>query len=102
MPRRLLVLIGLALVSACAGGPAAASAETPARVVTDIDYNQDEFGPTLKSLNSLDLYVPAIPDGARVGPRPLVVWVHGGSLMTGDKSNRMTDKVRLFNGLGYI
>ncbi len=89
-----LAMAGLMLVAV----PAAAE---PARVITDINYNADEVGPAQSTSNSLDLYLPATDDGFE-GLRPVVVWVHGGAWMTGDKSNRMTDKVNLFNSLGYI
>jgi len=52
-------------------------------------------------LLSLDVYTPpAGADGCR--DRPTVVWVHGGGWTSGDKSQFMPDKVRLFNGAGYV
>lgn len=51
------------------------------------------------NLLSLDLYLPARPDGC--GPAPLVVYVHGGGFRTGDKANRIADKVALFTGEGW-
>jgi len=48
-------------------------------------------------LTSLDIHAPASACGA-----PVVVWVHGGGYQTGDKTNQMADKVRLFNGHGWI
>jgi acetyl esterase/lipase len=48
-------------------------------------------------LLSVDVFPPA--SGC---PAPVVVWVHGGGWRIGDKSNQMTDKVRLFNDLGYV
>ena len=53
------------------------------------------------NLTSLDVYAPpAGPQGC--GDRPMVVWVHGGGWTSGDKSEYMTDKVRLFNDAGYV
>ena len=49
------------------------------------------------NLTSLDVHAPASACGA-----PVVVWVHGGGYQTGDKANQMADKVRLFNGHGWI
>lgn len=49
---------------------------------------------------SLDVYAPLSgPDRSRV---PVVVWVHGGGWFTGDKGNKIGDKVALFNGAGYV
>lgn len=97
--RTLLALLALGL--AVCGLPATASAAGPS-AIKDVDYNLDEFGPDLKNLNALDIYLPG-DDSPATGPlRPVVVWVHGGGHMTGDKSNKMADKVRLFNGMGYI
>ncbi|MDQ5894818.1 MAG: Alpha/beta hydrolase [Actinomycetota bacterium] len=102
MTRRFLTLPALLLALAFLISGPAASAGQPAQKIADINYNEDELGPNMTTLNSLDLYLPEVPDNARVGLRPLIVWVHGGGLVTGDKSNRMPDKVRLFNDLGYI
>jgi acetyl esterase/lipase len=53
------------------------------------------------NLLSLDVYTPpAGPDGCH--GRPLVIWIHGGGWTSGDKSEYMTDKVKLFNGAGYV
>jgi acetyl esterase/lipase len=49
------------------------------------------------NLTSLDVHAPASACGA-----PVVVWVHGGGYQTGDKANQMADKVRLFNGHGWV
>ncbi|HEY7150906.1 MAG TPA: alpha/beta hydrolase [Solirubrobacterales bacterium] len=51
---------------------------------------------------SLDVYklspsCPRPPSGA-----PVVVWVHGGGYHTGDKSNQIAAKRKLFNGNGYV
>lgn len=35
-------------------------------------------------------------------PAPVVIWVHGGGWQGGDKRNQMDDKVRLWNGAGYM
>ncbi|MCB0861183.1 MAG: alpha/beta hydrolase [Solirubrobacterales bacterium] len=96
--------LALALVLAGLGSTASsqATAAEPARTVPDVNYNLDELAPPESWQNSLDLYLPAIPDGAGSELRPVVIYVHGGGLMIGDKSNRMPDKVSLFNGLGYI
>ncbi|MBN8868619.1 MAG: alpha/beta hydrolase [Solirubrobacterales bacterium] len=95
----LVLVIVLGAVATISAAPAGAA--EPARSVHDLNYNQDEIGPPQASSNSLDLYLPARDDrDERL--KPVVVYVHGGSLMKGDKSNRMPDKVRLFNGLGYV
>ena len=48
-------------------------------------------------LTSVDLYPVAGSCSA-----PVVMWVHGGGYRTGDKSNQMRDKVKLFNDQGWI
>jgi acetyl esterase/lipase len=53
------------------------------------------------NLTSLDVYTPPADTGG-CSNRPLVVWVHGGGWTDGDKSEYMTDKVKLFNGAGYV
>lgn len=50
---------------------------------------------------SLDVWSPAKPC-RRKGGSPVVMWIHGGAYQTGDKGNRMADKVRLFTGRGYV
>jgi len=52
---------------------------------------------TAANLTSLDIHAPA---GACAAP--VLMWVHGGGYRTGDKKNQMDDKVRLFNGRGWI
>ena len=88
----LFVALALALV--------AAPAATAATKVGDIDYDLDGSDqPVPASLGQLDLYLPADagpPDGL-----PIVVYVHGGAWRTGDKGNRIADKVALFTGAGY-
>lgn len=55
--------------------------------------------PADPSLNQLDLY---LPDSPAQGPRPVVIWVHGGGWMNGDKGNQTADKAKLFTDAGYI
>lgn len=102
MAKNIPVWIGLLILLVFGMGTSAVAAETPARSVLNVNYNVDEFGPALATENSLDLYLPAGPEGGSKSLRPVVVYIHGGGLMVGDKSNRMPDKVRLFNDLGYI
>lgn len=65
----------------------------------DLDYDLGS-PPAAPSDNRLDLY---LPDGAGAGDsRPVVVYVHGGGWSSGDKRNRITDKVNLFTGAGYV
>lgn len=54
--------------------------------------------PMWDALTRLDIY-PHPSGGCR---RPVVVWVHGGGWHDGDKSNQIPDKLRLFQGLGYV
>ena len=50
-------------------------------------------------LQSLDLYTPVRKTGCAAAP--LVVWVHGGGFVKGDKSFKVADKVTLFTREGW-
>lgn len=63
--------------------------DIPYAMVSGVDPN----------LLSLDIMVPSAPPS---GPRPVVVWTHGGGWAYGDKSNQMADKRRLFASAGYV
>lgn len=91
----------VATTDGTATGAAAATDElcrgTATTTMRDLAYHQvDGIDPNLLSL---DLYVPVLPEGC--GPTPLVVYVHGGGFATGDKANRIGDKVALFTGEGW-
>jgi arylformamidase len=65
----------------------------------DLDYNLDgPPGPTPANANHLDVYTPA----GFEGPRPVVMYVHGGSWRAGDKDNQIANKVNLFTSSGYV
>jgi acetyl esterase/lipase len=49
---------------------------------------------------SLDVYRPTRP--AACAASPLVVWVHGGGFVGGDKGNNIADKANLFTGAGWV
>ncbi len=51
------------------------------------------------NLLSLDLYLPAT--GNSCAPVPLVIGVHGGGWIVGDKRGFTGDKAKLFNGQGW-
>ncbi len=88
----------LAAVAAIMSGPAAAEAAT---AHPGIDYDLDGSpAPNPPALNQLDLYTP---DGSTASDsRPVVVFIHGGGWRNGDKSSRISDKVALFTGAGYV
>lgn len=93
----MVVAVAAAFVLALVALPA-----TPAAAMTkvaDLDYHYDP--PAAPSaLDRLDLY---LPDGAASGDhRPVVIYVHGGGWMNGDKANRIDDKARLFTDAGYV
>ena len=66
-------------------------ARTP---VLDVPYDDSAPGDALRKL---DIYPP--PSGSSA---PVVVWVHGGAWMTGDKQNQLADKVAWANGQGLL
>lgn len=49
-------------------------------------------------LTSLDIYT--VKEAKKL--KPVVIWVHGGGWVIGDKSNGMQNKVPFFNELGYV
>jgi acetyl esterase/lipase len=89
-----------AALAACALAGALATAEA-AGAISQLDVSYDLGTPVSPpSRNSLDVYRP---DGSSpADARPVVVYVHGGGWMRGDKRNRITDKVNLFTGAGYV
>lgn len=87
----------LALVLALASPAAAATCAAPAPET--VAYEQLAGVPA--NSTSLDIHAPA-PECLADGSAPVVMWVHGGGYHSGDKKNQVADKVRLFNGLGYI
>lgn len=51
------------------------------------------------NLLSYDVYAPAVADGVKV---PVIVYVHGGAWVIGDKAAQQTDKTSFFPSLGYV
>lgn len=51
-------------------------------------------------LLSMDIYEPVL--GENCAPAPMVVFVHGGGFVIGDKSNKIDDKVSLFTAQGWV
>ena len=85
--------VALAVLPTAAG--AAAKKACPKQPTRDVQYRKVK-GVDPKLL-SVDLYPP------KTGcPAPVVIWVHGGGWQIGDKSNQMTDKVKLLSELGYM
>ncbi|MBC7916023.1 MAG: alpha/beta hydrolase, partial [Pyrinomonadaceae bacterium] len=50
------------------------------------------------TLLSLDVYSYA----QNASPKPVIIWVHGGGWRIGDKSNKLDNKLNLFNSLNYV
>ena len=50
------------------------------------------------NLTSLDVYT--VKNSTAV--KPVVIWIHGGAWVTGDKANDMIKKAPFFNNLGYV
>jgi arylformamidase len=77
-------------------GPAAAA---DAAYTAHPDLSYDQGSPVVPAAqNKLDLYSPV----GFAGPRPVVVYVHGGSWRVGDKANQIARKRDLFTGAGYV
>ncbi len=73
------------------GAPRPVPGTCPGRGARDVAYTADEH-----PLRRLDVYPPT-----RGCPAPVVVWVHGGGWMVGDKAN-LGDKRRWFPDRGYV
>jgi arylformamidase len=98
--RRVLGAVAVLLVAgACvpAGGRNPSCTPTGAEAHRDLRYAASPG--TAPHLQSLDLYTPVRP--ARCGRAPVVVWVHGGAFVTGDKANGVARKVDLFTRQGW-
>ncbi|MCZ7529662.1 MAG: alpha/beta hydrolase [Acidimicrobiia bacterium] len=95
------------LVAACgssgsskeAGEPDTTTARCDPEASTALDVPYASHPGTDPRLTSVDVYAPP-----RHGcePLPVVVWVHGGAWITGDKSSRVDDKIALFGDAGYV
>ncbi len=104
------LVVGVVIALAAGAGPAGAgdgtrrgdvgseeSCRSRPEVLTDVPYAEvDGVDPRLLSL---DLHLPAT-DGS-CAPVPLVIGVHGGGWVVGDKRGFTGDKARLFNGEGW-
>ena len=90
-------------VGACGGAETTRSPEAPRLqgCATSGTYQYTSVPGVETDLTSVDVYTPGEADDGCVN-RPLVVWVHGGGWTEGDKSEYMSDKVRLFNDAGYV
>ncbi len=98
--RALLVVV--ALLAACSAAAPGALAAEP--YVMHADLNYDLGSPVSPAAhNRLDLFVPRRPALWRPSSRrrPVVVYVHGGGWLTGDK-RRVGHKARLFTRAGYL
>jgi acetyl esterase/lipase len=97
-PRRTL-LLGLSPLLLAASGPCDPPVEPDpvcdgqgVETTLDVAYRDG-------SDVALDPYAPVRDDGC--DPIPIVVYLHGGGFVTGDKGNRIDDKVELFTGQGW-
>ncbi len=109
-PRRavMTVMIVVALSACGRGGDTAAPASTPPPApvrlqgcASSATYPYTSTPGTDPNRTSLDVHTPA-DGGDQCTRRPLVVWVHGGGWTGGDKSEYMTDKIKVFNDAGYV
>ncbi|MCB0865362.1 MAG: alpha/beta hydrolase [Solirubrobacterales bacterium] len=89
--------LAVAMLTALALAPSAGAAQSHKGIVYDLDGTPV---PNPPRLNQLDLYTP--DDVGAGASRPVVVYVHGGGWATGDKSNKLNDKINLFTGAGYV
>jgi arylformamidase len=85
-----------ALILSCAGANEGPEAIPGGATSRDVSYDPTAPGDPLRQL---DVYSPPRANGKLA---PVVVWVHGGGWQSGDKRNALEDKVRFFNGAGYV
>ena len=87
--------------SATVGAPTAPGAQSPcvpgAQQLNQVYRDLPGVDPNLVSL---DVFQPDC--GTPLEPSPIVVFVHGGGFRNGDKTNKVTDKVRVFNEAGWV
>ncbi len=83
-------LVGPIGLSACEPAPTCAKPALP----TTVAYRSIPGVPA----NSVSLDIHAAPG---VCDAPVVMWVHGGGYQIGDKSQQVSDKIKLFNGRGW-
>ena len=98
----MVLATGIAVLAAGALGPPADAGAAPLRRCTATPATKKTVAYTSiagvqANATSLDVYSPA-----RACRAPVVMWVHGGGYHTGDKRNQVADKVRLFNGRGWV
>ena len=72
---------------------------TPAGATTQSNVRYATSPDVAANLQSLDLSTPNLPAGCTA--TPVVVYVHGGGFINGDKANSITDKRNLFTGAGW-
>lgn len=103
---RLLAPLALALAAAACGGGGGDPAQPPAAATCQglgalppqtLAYRSEPGVPA--DLLSLDLVRPRLDAGCPAAP--LVVYLHGGGYVTGDKSQQVADKISLFTQAGW-
>lgn len=94
MKYRIIATLSLAAAALTITVPPAGAADDAPKVVRDIQYTTQPDSPL--RLNQLDIYTP----GGK-GPHPVLVFIHGGSWVLGDKRN-VGNKPEAFTGAGYV
>ena len=70
----------------------------PAKQILNVPYQN--VGGVNPNFHSLDIYMPAVADPCQ--GVPIVIWVHGGAWMVGDKANGDSQvKAKHINSMGY-
>ena len=92
--RRALVTIVVASLGMFGGGCSPPPHCTGTGTVAHRGLRYAQSPGTAANMQSLDLYLPVRP--ADCGPAPLVAYVHGGGFINGDKTNRIANKLNLF------
>ncbi len=103
MLRALLIVVGAATlvamtaaITAIGASPDACSPTKPETVA------YQHLGGVPVKATSLDIYAPKASCRTANQKAPVVMWVHGGGYQRGDKSNKVTNKRRLFNDRGWF
>lgn len=89
------IRLGILLLACVAGGPGCVgSFDLPPLVARDIEFAETEDGPL-----ALDLYIPRDRGEA---PAPVVVWLHGGGWVSGDRRAVSKPLMHELTDRGYV
>ena len=96
MSIRMSIILSLFWFSSCTKTTAVSKDDAPGSY-TKKTIRYKSIPDTDANLSSLDLY-----SYSSISLKPVVIYVHGGGWVTGDKANKLENKIALFNSLRYL